>query len=240
VNKDAIPFNYPDDWMMQIKPNEDGWGDMWRSGYHSGVWKVSDFFLKRTLWVLAAALHYIDNKVADARVRLMMRNTIINAATGMTRMRRAYQGILPLILYIPRMSREVNAIHYLEGRLNNLVAQLKNLPERKRVAITTQSSSSLPNMPSESVDYIFTDPPFGNNIIYSEVNFIWEAMLGVYTAQDSEAIVSSHQDKKLLDYQELMTKCFRENYRLQKQRLECHSRGGSGGGFRCRGCKNAR
>ena len=31
------------------------------------------------------------------------------------------------------------------------------------------------------VDYIFTDPPFGNNLMYSELNFLWEAWLKVFT-----------------------------------------------------------
>jgi len=104
----------------------------------------------------------------------------------------------------------------LEERLGRLVDLLGPLPSEHSVAITTQSSTSLPNIPSACADYIFTDPPFGSNIIYSEVNFIWESFLGVFTAQETEAIVSPHQGKRLLEYQGLMTACFSEFFRILK------------------------
>jgi hypothetical protein len=38
------------------------------------------------------------------------------------------------------------------------------------------------------LDYIFTDPPFGGNLMYSELNFLWEAWLKVFTNNKPEAI----------------------------------------------------
>ena len=216
VSAEKLPYPYPDEWMMRVEPESSGWGDMWRSGYHSGVWKVADFFYPRTLWVLAAALHYIEDVDLEPNVRTTLRSAIVNSAGGMTRMRRAYQGTLPLVLYIPRTSREVNAIGQLETRLDKLVGKLGTLDSLGPVAISTQSSTSLPNIPSQSADYIFTDPPFGKNIIYSEVNFIWESFLGIYTSQHSEAIISSHQNKGLFEYRVLMTECFSEYFRVLK------------------------
>lgn len=58
-----------------------------------------------------------------------------------------------------------------------------------RVLVTTQSSTDLKLIPDGCVDYIFTDPPFGHNFDYSELNFFWEAMLRVTTNQEKEAIV---------------------------------------------------
>ena len=211
-----IPYTYPDDWMMHISPSEDGWGMMWRRGYHSGMWKVSDFFYKRTLWVLVAALQYIDELDVPPNIRVFLRSTVVNLAPGMTRMRRAYQGILPLVLYIPRMRREVNAIRAIEGKLEQLAQVMSSLPGENLGVISTQSSTSLSNIPDMCIDYIFTDPPFGSNIIYSEVNFIWESLLRVFTVQSNEAIISSQQRKGLSEYQNLMTKCFKEFFRILK------------------------
>jgi DNA-directed RNA polymerase subunit RPC12/RpoP len=211
-----IPYAYPDDWMMHIPPSEDGWGTMWRRGYHSGMWKVSDFFYKRTLWVLAAALQYIDETDVSPNIRVFLRSTVVNLASGMTRMRRAYQGILPLVLYIPRMRREVNAIRAIESKLDQLVQVMSSLSSEDATLISTQSSTSLLNIPDMSIDYIFTDPPFGSNIIYSEVNFIWESLLKVFTVQSSEAIIDSQQKKGLSEYQNLMTECFTEFFRILK------------------------
>jgi hypothetical protein len=68
----------------------------------------------------------------------------------------------------------------------------------------------------ESCDYIFTDPPFGGNLMYSELNFLWEAWLKVFTNNKPEAIENKIQGKGLLEYQQLMTRCFQEYYRVLK------------------------
>jgi hypothetical protein len=52
--------------------------------------------------------------------------------------------------------------------------------------------------------------------MYSELNFIWESWLNVFTNEKSEAIVSQLHGKNLLDYQKLMTKCFAEDFRILK------------------------
>ena len=82
--------------------------------------------------------------------------------------------------------------------------------------ITTQSSTNLSAVPNNSVDYIFIDPPFGSNLMYSELNFIWEAWLKVITAQKNEAIVNPSQKKAIFEYQQLLVDCLKEFYRVLK------------------------
>ena len=77
------------------------------------------------------------------------------------------------------------------------------------------STTNLP-IPNNSIDYIFTDPPFGSNLNYSELSFIWEAWLKVHTNQNFEAVVNKIQKKGLHEYQELMIMCFIEYYRVLK------------------------
>lgn len=81
--------------------------------------------------------------------------------------------------------------------------------------ITTQSSTSI-NMPDCSIDYLFFDPPFGANLNYAELNFIWESWLGVITHREKEAIEDKGQKKDLHDYRVLMTSCFSEAFRVLK------------------------
>jgi len=71
-------------------------------------------------------------------------------------------------------------------------------------------------MPDEVIDYIFTDPPFGDNLMYSELNFLWEAWLRVFTNIEPEAIINKAQSKALDEYRKLMTHCFTEMYRVLK------------------------
>jgi adenine-specific DNA methylase len=75
----------------------------------------------------------------------------------------------------------------------------------------------LSNIPSASIDYAFTDPPFGSNIAYSELNLLWESWLGVRTHVPDEAIVSRTQRKSVDDYQGMMAAAFREVRRVLKR-----------------------
>jgi hypothetical protein len=69
---------------------------------------------------------------------------------------------------------------------------------------------------SNSIDYIFTDPPFGGNLNYSELSFLWESWLKVKTNNQKEAIINNIQAKGLVEYQNLMNQCFVEYYRVLK------------------------
>jgi len=82
------------------------------------------------------------------------------------------------------------------------------------IVIGTQSTTDLRNIPDSSIDFIFTDPPFGANLNYSELNILVEAWLGVRTNSKTEAVVNSIQNKGMVDYQEIMTQCFREYARV--------------------------
>ncbi|MDO4548993.1 MAG: DNA methyltransferase, partial [Clostridia bacterium] len=84
-----------------------------------------------------------------------------------------------------------------------------------KTAITCQSSTYL-DVPDNTIDYVFTDPPFGSNLDYSELNYIWEAWLTVKTNNQQEAIVSTGQNKALAEYQIIMERCFCEFYRVLK------------------------
>ena len=71
-------------------------------------------------------------------------------------------------------------------------------------------------LPDACIDYIFTDPPFGDNLAYAELNFIVEAFHKCFTNMKPEAIVSPHQKKGLSEYQNLMRLCFTEYCRVLK------------------------
>jgi hypothetical protein len=83
------------------------------------------------------------------------------------------------------------------------------------VVVSVNSATSLP-IPDNSIDYVFTDPPFGHNLMYAELNFIWEQWLGVSTNNKSEAVISRFQNKKLPEYYDLMIDSFKEYFRVLK------------------------
>jgi DNA modification methylase len=85
-------------------------------------------------------------------------------------------------------------------------------------AVTIGSATDLRLIPDSSVDLIFTDPPFGANINYSDMNFIWESWLGRFTDTTDEAIVNKVQEKSLDDYETLMRASFSEAFRVLRDK----------------------
>ena len=111
---------------------------------------------------------------------------------------------------------ERNILEAIDNKIQSIIKLYSTAQLSKNVYINTGSSSCVPNIPENSIDYIFTDPPFGDNLNYSELNFIWEAWGKVFTNNTSEAIMSKTQRKGVVEYQELMTQCFSENFRILK------------------------
>jgi len=81
------------------------------------------------------------------------------------------------------------------------------------------SADNLAHLATESVDYVFTDPPFGSNIFYSDMNLFHEAWLGEVTNHVSEAVVHTTGKKKsgAADrYEALLRSAFAEAFRVLK------------------------
>ena len=83
------------------------------------------------------------------------------------------------------------------------------------VAITTGSSTGLP-IPDAAVDYVFVDPPFGENIPYSDLALLVEQWHGVTTATVEEATEDKFKGRGLDEYADLMSRCFAEFFRVLK------------------------
>ena len=82
--------------------------------------------------------------------------------------------------------------------------------------ITTAGTTASLGLPDDSVDYVFTDPPFGENIYYADLNFLVESWHRVLTNAAPEAIVDRFKGKGLPEYQRLMQRCFEEYRRVLK------------------------
>ena len=117
-------------------------------------------------------------------------------------------------LYVAPFITEVSPSYSLTGKIKRLSKTLISNGESSTIQ-TTQSSTMLQINPN-TIDYIFTDPPFGGNIMYSELNYLWETWLKVLTNNTHEAIENNTQHKSLANYQNLMMRCFREYYRVLK------------------------
>ena len=119
-------------------------------------------------------------------------------------------------LYVPSLNGEQNWLNIFSSRVDvTRRAIIASRLVHRSVLVSVGSAGSVP-LAESSIDYIFTDPPFGGNLMYSELNFLWESWLRVTTNNGPEAIENSAQKKGLAEYQRLMSDCFAEYYRVLK------------------------
>tara|TARA_B100002049_G_scaffold42190_1_gene28687 strand:- start:12659 stop:15361 length:2703 start_codon:yes stop_codon:yes gene_type:complete len=121
------------------------------------------------------------------------------------------------ILYVPSISGERNVVLSFKERVQKALRFNARLPKVKFPAfISNGSTSDLRTLPDNSVDYIFIDPPFGGNIMYSELNLVFEPWLKNITNETPEAICNKTQNKTLDFYNDSMFRCFKELFRVLK------------------------
>ena len=82
--------------------------------------------------------------------------------------------------------------------------------------MTSTADCSANGLPDNAIDYVFTDPPFGENIFYADLNYLVESWHGIRTCSETEAIVDRPKGKEIADYQRLMQRCFQAYCRVLK------------------------
>ncbi len=192
-----------------------------------GISHFSHFFLPRQQHALASLWNAAHNS-SQPRIRHALLFMVEQTIMGLSILNR-YQPIqfgrvggsqvnrhMSGVLYVPSQIAEVSPWYALDGKLKRLVKVLKLLwRDDNNVFVSLNSGGNNP-VPDCSVDYIFTDPPFGNNLQYSELNWFVEAFHRLLPDNTLEAVINKAQRKDTPQYMDLMLACFKENYRVLK------------------------
>jgi hypothetical protein len=200
-----------------------------------GIRSIHHFWTDRALAALSVLWSWVEEETNHS-TRLSLRFWIEQALWGLSWMNRykalqfgrlggsAVNNYMSGVYYVPSLSAECSIRYNLEGSMpaRGKRKSLVKLWSEARwhsgtVAITTGSSTELP-VPDASVDYVFVDPPFGENIYYSDLAYLVEAWHRNHTASAEEAIESRHKraPKTIDAYAALMSRCFAEFFRVLK------------------------
>jgi DNA modification methylase len=214
LEEKPIPHPFPDCFMMHVTDPSLPWGDEWRPS--RDFRKVSDLFTHRNLWALAACM-------AAAGDNDDLRAVITSAMPAVSRKAQHLEGgggYIPGNWALPPMSKQRNVMETLTKvfkrtlKAKTLLAQSIKSDDS---CISTQSATAMAEIPSCSIDYIFTDPPYGGSVQYGELNFVWEAWLGLSTRwHGEEIIVNRSRGKTAQDWADSMTAVMAECYRVLK------------------------
>jgi len=123
--------------------------------------------------------------------------------------------------WIPKNPDERNVWELFEIRFNRLISQKEELDLKLKENISCEigSATHLSDIDDESIDYIYTDPPYGSNISYIDLSLLWIAWLGLEKNVDrmNEAIEGGSLSNSRDRYLELMEESFKEIYRVLKK-----------------------
>ncbi|NQU02862.1 MAG: DNA methylase [Syntrophaceae bacterium] len=201
IENSEIPYWFPKNDILK--------GDKTGESLRLGITHVHHYYTKRNLWVLAAILDKCSLKM-----KLLFQSVAATLCSKLVRYNMGHRGNGPLngTLYISSMIAESNVIKVIKGKQKDFI---RAFVAQQRSWLTIQSLEHI-QAPSSTADYVFIDPPFGSNIMYSELNYLWESWLKIHTNNKPEAIENRTQQKGLNEYRQLMTVCFNEIYRILK------------------------
>ena len=213
--------------------------------FSKGVKKFSDLFTKRNLLALARLKKLILEQDVNDKTRealLFIFSASLRYCNRMTFRNEIWRGTKPLewpghAYWLPDLYLEPNIIPSFINRKNAFIKgkkqtweDLDNFPVkngewRGTYTVCAHSSESL-TLPSQMVDCVITDPPFGGNVQYAELSDFWVVWLpeifrikGVID-NTREAIETRHNGfptaKDREHYEDMLHRIFLECHRVLK------------------------
>lgn len=195
---------------------------------------IEELFTRRQLLALSSLHQHISN-IEDPVLRALMRFVFsatlnkCNLTYSTTQGRsegRGNSGIMHTYRYwIPKNPVELNVWNEFSQKFKNLLRVKRETNQAigqkyERLRILQASATQLTeSLDQESVDYIFTDPPYGSHIAYLDLSTMWNAWLGFEVKpadKKLEVIEGGDLNKSRDEYAGLLQESIREMSQVLK------------------------
>ena len=181
--------------------------------------------VQRNLWALALYFDYARrNNSPNARDLLVLAATA--NLPGLSIMNQYIPGatfptkVLKGTYYVPPMRQIENVWRRMESKVKGLCRSLDAINQSvssNKLIISTEDARDLQNIRNNSIDHIFTDPPYSWKVQFGEANFLWESWLKLDTNWlDDEIIVNEARGKTEAKWSQRMHEAIAECYRVLK------------------------
>ena len=166
-----IPSQFPDPRLDKSNPR-------YRRDSLAGkkIETYRDFFTHRNLWAVSAIWQAIQ--LADQQVQGALRFCFTSQIMRCSRLRRM-KGDKPGeqlsgTLHIASETVETNVFKVFSKAVRDYYESVASASAKDSVNpfVRLGTATDMSDVPGSSIDYIFTDPPFGSNIYYSGVTFM--------------------------------------------------------------------
>lgn len=162
------------------------------------------------------------NEIEDGRLRNILKYWLDSQFTNMSILNRYRPEVsfpynpLSGVFYVPSLISEADPFTAYTNKAKRLALAFSRKHAQQGASwLSCGDAASLP-LEESTIDYIFTDPPFGENIYYADLNLLVESWHRVLTDVQTEAIVDRVRRKGVPEYQHLMQRCFSEYFRVLK------------------------
>jgi DNA modification methylase len=189
--------------------------------FYYGVKEVADLFTKRNLWALAAFRKAIL-EAEDVDLRVLLTWASLKCSRLMRYCNDGIGRILSGTYYIPQIGRDSHVPSYINEAFGDIFAhhsEKQHLLSNQNLdaVISTQDVKNMSAISANTIDYIFTDPPYADKEQYGELNFVWEAWLGFDTNwHGDEIIVNETRSRTQDDWADMMRRAMSECFRVLK------------------------
>lgn len=206
-------ITYPTDSIMQYVK---------RSGRKS----IDELFSDRALIILSYLRDEI-NATQNAEIRNLLLFCFTSMLSNVSRMlpgdkeKATYKsGWVISKFWTPKINTERNIFLCLQLRYNAILKGKKELTDidSSLCELYTADASNLSFIENESIDYIFTDPPYGESIAYLALSHFWNSWLPNTVAYEKEIIIDPYREKGYEDYSSRTKAAYSELYRVLKDK----------------------
>lgn len=229
IENKKIPYNYPDikfpygKETMRLK--------------NAGINRVSELFTRRNLLALSMLwenIQIIKDKVIRDLMALAFSNSVLHVSKLKSEKLRPmsansyycmkdwieenvwmrFENRVKWHWGVFKGKKETN---YRIGDFYKQAKDFKDLQKDKTFYLLNKPAQNLREIPDESIDYCFTDPPYGGSIQYMELTFLWRSWLNMYdTDIKDEITINKYQHKNKEDFSRMLLLAFNEIYRVMK------------------------
>lgn len=205
-------------------PKDHFFGNEPKRNYKRGVLQVYQLYSNRNLTALATLLDNIK-KLPEPAIRqlcLFAFTSILFNCSIMSRYNPKYENtqIKMGTYYIPQYIKDNNVVSSFTRKLRSIIRSNDEIFSNGYDPcgdIVFADATDLAHIADDSIDYIYTDPPYSDKISYSELNLVYESWLGNgLTDTTGEMIVSKNGNKGIKEYSSMFSAFLREAYRVLK------------------------
>ncbi len=205
-------ISYPTDSIMQYVKR-------------SGRTRIDELFTDRALIILSR-LRQLIMAVEEESIRNLLLFCFTSMLSNVSRMlpgdkeKATYKsGWVISKFWTPKIHTERNIFSCLDLRYSAILKgkrELENI-NSDLATLYTADASNLSMIESNSIDYIFTDPPYGESIAYLALSHFWNSWLCSCVDYEDEIIIDPYRSKGYDDYSQRAQKAYSELYRVLKE-----------------------